>query len=298
MFFWVADDADQGFSQRIFYIHVPVALTSYVFFGVGAFYAARYLLRRDEADDLDRTSRIHVGIIFGTLVLLTGPIWAKISWGHWWNWSDEQLNVFLILFLFYSAYFMLRFSLDPGPRRSDLLRCVRAARHRPRSALHPRRAHRHLAHPPDRLHQPTARRWTARCSSPSSCGLGRDARARRRRCSSSRCAGKRLDLRLRAPARAAGGLTCRLRTSPSATAVKYVAAAYAVVWLLVLLYVWILRAKYRRLEGEVADARASAGQRSQRGRRRARDGSRSREARRRSASRTTSPGSTCADASR
>jgi heme exporter protein C len=118
IFFWVADDADQGFSQRIFYIHVPVALSSYVFFGVGAFFAARYLLRRDEADDLRSYVGIHVGIVFGTLVLLTGPIWAHIAWGRWWNWSDRQLNVFLILFLFYSAYFMLRFSLDPGPRRS------------------------------------------------------------------------------------------------------------------------------------------------------------------------------------
>jgi heme exporter protein C len=118
IFFWVPDDADQGFSQRIFYIHVPVALTSYLFFGVGAFFAARYLLRRDEADDLRSYVGIHIGIIFGTLVLLTGPIWARISWGVWWNWSDRQLNVFLILFLFYAAYFMLRFSLEPGPRRS------------------------------------------------------------------------------------------------------------------------------------------------------------------------------------
>jgi heme exporter protein C len=51
-------------------------------------------------------------------VLVTGPIWARIAWGHWWNFSDVQLNVFLILFLYYAAYFMLRFSLDPGPRRS------------------------------------------------------------------------------------------------------------------------------------------------------------------------------------
>jgi heme exporter protein C len=118
VFYWVPDDADQGFSQRIFYIHVPVALTSYLFFGVGAFFAARYLLRRDEADDLRSYVGIHIGIIFGTLVLLTGPIWAHVAWGTWWNWSDRQLNVFLILFLFYAAYFMLRFSLDPGPRRS------------------------------------------------------------------------------------------------------------------------------------------------------------------------------------
>jgi heme exporter protein C len=118
VFFWVADDADQGFSQRIFYIHVPVALTSYVFFGVGAFYAGRYLWRRDPADDVRSYVGIHVGVVFGTLVLITGPIWAHISWGVWWDWSDEQLNVFLVLFLFYAAYFMLRYSLDPGPRRA------------------------------------------------------------------------------------------------------------------------------------------------------------------------------------
>jgi len=118
IFFWVADDADQGFSQRIFYIHVPVALTSYIFFAVGAFSAARSLRRRDPADDVRSYVGIHVGIVFGTLVLLTGPIWARISWGVWWNWSDEQLNVFLVLFLFYAAYFMLRYSLDPGPRRA------------------------------------------------------------------------------------------------------------------------------------------------------------------------------------
>jgi heme exporter protein C len=118
IFFWVPSDADQGFSQRIFYIHVPVALTSYAFFGVGAVYAVRYLLRRDPADDVRSYVGVHLGVIFGTLVLLTGPIWARISWGIWWNWSDTQLNVFLILFLFYAAYFMLRFSLDPGPRRA------------------------------------------------------------------------------------------------------------------------------------------------------------------------------------
>jgi heme exporter protein C len=59
-------------------------------------------------------------VIFGTLVLLTGSIWAKISWGHWWLWSEDQLVLFLVLFLFYCAYFMLRFSVDPGPQRANL----------------------------------------------------------------------------------------------------------------------------------------------------------------------------------
>jgi heme exporter protein C len=59
-------------------------------------------------------------VIFGSLVLLTGSIWAKISWGHWWLWSENQLVLFLVLFLFYAAYFMLRFSVDPGPQRANL----------------------------------------------------------------------------------------------------------------------------------------------------------------------------------
>jgi heme exporter protein C len=63
---------------------------------------------------------IHQGVIFGILVLLTGSIWAKISWGHWWLWSENQLVLFLVLFLFYCAYFMLRFSVDPGPQRANL----------------------------------------------------------------------------------------------------------------------------------------------------------------------------------
>ena len=63
---------------------------------------------------------VHLGVIFGTLTLLTGSIWAKVSWGHWWLWDEEQLVLFLVLFLFYCAYFMLRFSVDPGPQRANL----------------------------------------------------------------------------------------------------------------------------------------------------------------------------------
>jgi heme exporter protein C len=54
------------------------------------------------------------------LTLVTGSIWAKISWGVWWAWSSNQLVLFLVLFLFYAAYFMLRYSVDPGPQRANL----------------------------------------------------------------------------------------------------------------------------------------------------------------------------------
>jgi heme exporter protein C len=120
VFFVAPNDADQGFSQRIFYFHVSIALTAYACFGGGAWKAFRHLTRRDRRFDLESYVAVHQGLIFGSLVLLTGSIWAKISWGHWWLWSEDQLVLFLVLFLFYCAYFMLRFSVDPGPQRANL----------------------------------------------------------------------------------------------------------------------------------------------------------------------------------
>jgi heme exporter protein C len=117
---WAPEDADQGPSQRIFYIHVPVALTAYACFGWGAWKALRLLWTREDRYDLESYTAVHLGTIFGVLTLVTGSIWAKISWGHWWEWGSRQLVLFLILFLFYSAYFMLRYSVDPGPRRANL----------------------------------------------------------------------------------------------------------------------------------------------------------------------------------
>src|SRR5207247_9806660 len=112
---------DQGLSQKIFYFHVPVALTAYAAFGWGAWKALRHLWRREPGADLESYVAIHLGVIFGVMTLLTGSIWAKISWGLWWVWSSDRLVLFLVLFLFYAAYFMLHFSVDPGLRRANLL---------------------------------------------------------------------------------------------------------------------------------------------------------------------------------
>ena len=120
IFFYAPTDADQGLSQRIFYFHVPIALTSYVCFGWGAWKAIVHLWKGTPTADLESYVAIHQGVIFGALTLLTGSIWAKISWGVWWAWSDDQLVLFLVLFLFYCAYFMLRFSVDPGPARANM----------------------------------------------------------------------------------------------------------------------------------------------------------------------------------
>jgi heme exporter protein C len=117
---YAPEDADQGLSQRIFYIHVPLALTAYASFGWGAWKALRYLRTRDERADLESYVAIHQGVIFGALTLLTGSIWARISWGVWWSWGEDELVLFLVLFLFYCAYFMLRYSVDPGPARANM----------------------------------------------------------------------------------------------------------------------------------------------------------------------------------
>ncbi|MGN6379855.1 MAG: cytochrome c biogenesis protein CcsA [Gaiellales bacterium] len=118
IFFYVPNDADQGFSQRIFYFHVPIALTTYTCFGWGAFNAARLLWTGNMSYDLRSYVPLHLGTVFGTLTLITGSIWANYSWGVWWDWSSTELNTFLIIFLFYCAYFMLRYSVEPGERRA------------------------------------------------------------------------------------------------------------------------------------------------------------------------------------
>ena len=120
IFFYAPEDADQGISQKIFYLHVPIALTAYACFGWGAWKAFLHLWKRPPGADLESYVAIHQGVIFGVLTLVTGSIWAKASWGVWWTWSSNQLVLFLVLFLFYSAYFMLRFSVDPGPARANL----------------------------------------------------------------------------------------------------------------------------------------------------------------------------------
>jgi heme exporter protein C len=120
IFFYAPLDADQGLTQKIFYIHVPIALTAYACFGWGAWKAFTHLRTRAPGADLESYAAIHQGVIFGALTLVTGSIWARASWGIWWTWSSNQLVTFLILFLFYSAYFMLRYSVEPGPARANM----------------------------------------------------------------------------------------------------------------------------------------------------------------------------------
>jgi heme exporter protein C len=110
------EDADQGVIQRIFYFHVSIAIVSLVAFAVAFVSGVRYLRGRRERDDEIGVTSIGLGLLFSGLVVITGSIWAKASWGTWWVWEDPRLVTYVIVILLYAAYFMLRSSLD-GERR-------------------------------------------------------------------------------------------------------------------------------------------------------------------------------------
>src|SRR5262245_509802 len=117
IFFYAPNDADQGFIQKIFYIHVPLAIVALAGFIAAGVLAIMHLRTRDDVWDHRSYVAIHMSVIFGVGVLLTGAIWAKASWGKWWVWDEPTLVSFLIVFLLYATYYPLRYSIeDPGRR--------------------------------------------------------------------------------------------------------------------------------------------------------------------------------------
>jgi heme exporter protein C len=118
VFFYAPNDADQGFIQKIFYLHVPLAIVALCGFVAGGFWGARYLRDGDRAHDLRSYVAIHLSLILGVGVLATGSIWAKASWGHWWLWDEPTLVSFLIVFLLYACYTPLRFSIEDPERQA------------------------------------------------------------------------------------------------------------------------------------------------------------------------------------
>ncbi len=118
VFFYAPLDADQGFVQKIFYVHVPMAIVALGGFVAGGIFAIRHLRSGDPSWDLRSYVAIHMSIILGLGVLVTGAIWAKASWGHWWVWDEPVLVSFLVVFLLYCVYYPLRFSIDDPDRQA------------------------------------------------------------------------------------------------------------------------------------------------------------------------------------
>jgi heme exporter protein C len=118
VFFYAPNDADQGFVQKIFYIHVPLAIVALSGFVAAGLMAIQHLRTRNEAWDARSYVAIHLGVIFGVGVLVTGSIWARASWGKWWVWDEPTLVSFLIVFLLYATYYPLRYSIEDPDRRA------------------------------------------------------------------------------------------------------------------------------------------------------------------------------------
>jgi heme exporter protein C len=118
VFFYAPLDADQGFVQKIFYVHVPLAIVSLCGFILGGLLAIGHLRTGDRRWDLRSYVAIHMALIFGVAGLITGSIWAKASWGHWWVWNEPTLVSFLIVLLLFATYQPLRFAIEDPERQA------------------------------------------------------------------------------------------------------------------------------------------------------------------------------------
>jgi len=103
-----------GDVQRIFYVHVPAATVGFTMFFVNFLASIYYLWKRSARADALAATAAEIGIVFCTVVLITGPIWARYAWGVWWSAWDMRLNTTLMLWLLYVSYVVLRRSSTTG----------------------------------------------------------------------------------------------------------------------------------------------------------------------------------------
>jgi len=118
VFFYAPEDADQGLIQKIFYVHVPMAIVALGGFVAGGIMAIKHLRTGERSWDMRSYVAIHMSIILGAGVLATGAIWAKASWGHWWVWDEPVLVSFLVVWLLYCVYYPLRYSIEDPERQA------------------------------------------------------------------------------------------------------------------------------------------------------------------------------------
>jgi heme exporter protein C len=106
-----------GVIQRIFYFHVPSAWTGFVAFFINLVGSIAFLRKRDLKWDRLAVASAEIGVAFFTVVLVTGPIWARPVWGIWWTW-DARLTSSFVLWLLYVCYLLLRTLVDETERRA------------------------------------------------------------------------------------------------------------------------------------------------------------------------------------
>ncbi len=122
-FLFAPTEATMGDVQRIFYFHVPSAWVGFLSFGVVFAASIQWLRTKRSRWDAMATSAAEIGILFTTVALVTGSIWAKPTWGTWWDW-DPRLTTTLILWLIYVSYMMLRSVVENPSKRASLAAVV------------------------------------------------------------------------------------------------------------------------------------------------------------------------------
>ena len=115
--FFTPIEATQGGAQKIYYIHVPAALSAYLALTISALMSMVYLWLHDERSDRLAESAGEVALLFTSVVLTTGPLWGKPIWGAWWTW-DARLTLTLFLWFVTAAYLVLRGAIDEPAARA------------------------------------------------------------------------------------------------------------------------------------------------------------------------------------
>lgn len=110
-------EAQMGIVQKIVYIHVPSAIATLVAFALTFAASIAYLATRSRTWDAIAASSCEVGMVFATIVLVSGPLWARSAWNTWWTW-EPRLTTFLILWILYGGYHVVRASVSPGSKRT------------------------------------------------------------------------------------------------------------------------------------------------------------------------------------
>src|SRR3954462_10527767 len=118
IFFYAPEDADQGIIQKIFYVHVPLAIVALCGFVAGGIMAIKQLRTRSPEWDMRSYVAVHLSLVFATGALITGSIWAKASWGHWWTWDEPGLVSFRLVFLLLCCSQPLRFAIEDPDRQA------------------------------------------------------------------------------------------------------------------------------------------------------------------------------------
>ena len=112
-------ETSQGFPQKIMYLHVPSVITTYLAFFIVFVYSIAYLWKRELMFDQIAKASAEVGLVFCALVLITGAIWGRTTWGTYWVW-DARLTTTLLLFLIFMGYFLLRMSVNDRDKEARL----------------------------------------------------------------------------------------------------------------------------------------------------------------------------------